>query len=152
MTIKICRRCRLRTDCELRKERLASVKGLHLTQINFRCSKKRDDLPPGTVCVAKLPYTWDGVSECVVGRDIKPGEIQVIVRRWIDDRVLVTAEPGQCQFMVSASHEAITNAKLWPDLLTPTGKTVAVTPCCNWPIHIPQPKEIWCRTCDGEEY
>lgn len=153
MRVKVCFRCRLSERCEYKIAKLKSIRGLGLTLISFPCQLKADDLRSGMVCIAKLPMTWDGKEKYYMddGPRLEEGEIRVVVRRWKGaSKVLVAAFPGQQRTMMSRQGQPILNASLYPNLLTPTGETVPVTECCQFPVGEgwETPQNSYCLTCN----
>ena len=56
MTIQPCNKCPFRADCDIKREKLARVRGLGLTAFKFRCKKLKDSFQPGTKVRVKLDY------------------------------------------------------------------------------------------------
>lgn len=54
MTIYPCHWCHRKASCEIRREKIKSVRGLKLTVIRFTCKIPERDFPPGTRVVANV--------------------------------------------------------------------------------------------------
>ena len=148
MTIKPCYRCRLRSGCEIRIQKLAAVRGLGLTSFTFRCETQRADLRSGQHCVAHLhDMEWD--------RDV---DLDAIFIHWSGPPAKTKAvvyfpesQPSGYEGLPSVKREEIIRILgVSHDRLTPL-EACEPDPCpkCGWPagIEVPKGSEWWCPLC-----
>jgi len=175
MTITPCNKCRFSGDCDIRREKLAGIKGLKLTAIKFICQKQRDDLPVGMKVKAALKYV--AVGHCVYpdrypwGLDMSHPDcepwktedrvVDAVVMRWSGKKVRVFV-PYDESIPLGAWHppwwlQKVANGqrdmafihvlRVHPDQLEPTGEIVKVCHKCGLPDSVEDFPDWSCSAC-----
>ena len=167
MTITPCNKCRFSGDCDIRREKLAGIKGLKLTAIKFICQKQRDDLPVGMRVKAALKYVAVGRGAYPDGDPWKTEArvVDAVVMAWVGTKVRVfvfydesippgAMHPSWWLQKISNGQEDmafIHVLRVYPDQLEPTGEIVKVCHKCGLPNTLEDFPDWECSECVGAE-
>lgn len=136
MTMHPCAQCAHSRTCDLRKEKLAAVRGLKLVSVRFRCPVLEAEFQPGAVCVGTFPAVW-GIG--LEGPEA--ATLSVVFMGWSKDRkkakiyIPVSDNEGY-GYLAKHEDEPLSVAKVWPKYLKPTGEAVKVCRECGLPSSI----------------
>lgn len=139
MNITPCNHCRFAGDCDIRRDKLAGVRGLKLTSIKFTCQKRRDDLKPGAVVLANLK--WVATGPAIEHYPDSPPEPPMDARQmrgyfmaWSQQKARVYVPPdGEFYLWSIRNLTPVTVVRLWPEQLVPTGEIVRHCRRCGMP-------------------
>jgi hypothetical protein len=142
VTINPCNHCQRAGDCQIKRDKLAAIRGLGFTTVTFSCATRREDFRPGMRVLAKLDYVRSGnvipeTCEEPGGFEEVPGEVTAVVMRWRNSKVYICVE-----------EQGKTKARIfsvYPTRLTPLGgDLLPVCQHCSRPMDIDVP-EWKCR-------
>ena len=124
MYLKPCRNCPHKEGCDIKADKLASLRGLGFVSANFRCEKRLSRLPPGQRIAFKMgdgeyPYWEECTFTAVV---MRPYKTRILV--WI------TSCDGDSDVGLISRKNPIA---ISPDRVTLLGGHVKVCPVCGQP-------------------
>lgn len=135
MTIHPCAQCAHSRTCDLRKEKLAALRGLKLTSVRFRCPILESELQPGMVCRGTFPAVW-GIG--LEGPE--QATLTVIFMGWSKDRkkarIFVPESEDPDGYLAKHEDEPLSVVRVWPKYLKPTGERVPACRRCGLPKSI----------------
>ena len=139
MYLKPCRNCPHRNGCEIKADKLRSLRGLGFTSANFKCDHRLAELQPGQrveITLLEIEH-YEDKPMVHKGTVMTPHGARVLV--WLDEVSSMGRNPISVQ----------------PDRLRPIEGRVEVCPDCGQPEGtVPLPDRdghcrFICLTCDG---
>lgn len=136
MYVKPCRNCPHKDGCKTKVEKLAALRGLGITSVNFKCDKRLSELQPGQ----RIEFTMGDGKGCdwseytFHGVVMRPRGSKLLV--WLvsrDDDVyedMPGPHPQVYEHLLESDKNPI---KLSPDRVRPVGGRVSLCPDCDQP-------------------
>lgn len=162
MYVKPCRNCPHREGCEIKAAKLASLRGLGLTSVNFKCAKRLSELQPGQRIEFRMGDGYDRngdwndyTFQAIVMRPIGTKLLVWLVSR--DDDVYEDAPGPHPQAYTDLLVSGKNPIKVSPGRVKPVEGRVAVCPDCSQPEGTKPAEErselapYFCPRCAGWE-